>query len=91
MLNEISTAMSHRPQSSHKPVPRVAVLVDTSTDCLAHLDRANTLLADGSGFGSPDYMTFCFRRELKITPLKFRRAAQGSTTDFTDDTDAKYP
>lgn len=52
-----------------------------------HLDRARTMLAEtdlsvdkvaeASGFGSPEYMTFYFRRELKITPLKFRRAAQG--------------
>jgi len=54
-----------------------------------HLDRARTLLAEtdlaidhvaeASGFGSPEYMTFYFRRELRITPLKFRRAAQGSS------------
>jgi len=53
-----------------------------------HLDRARTLLAEtdlsidevaeACGFGSPEYMTFYFRRELKVTPLKFRRAAQGS-------------
>jgi len=51
-----------------------------------HLDRARTLLAEtdlsvdqvaeACGFGSPEYMTFYFRRELKITPLKFRRATQ---------------
>ena len=51
-----------------------------------HLDRACTLLAEtdlsieqvaeACGFGSPEYMTYYFRRELKITPLKFRRAAQ---------------
>ena len=53
-----------------------------------HLDRARTLLAESDlsidqiaeacGFGSPEYMTFYFRRELNVTPLKFRRAAQGS-------------
>ena len=52
-----------------------------------HLDRAKTLLAEtdlsidkvaeSSGFGSPEYMTFFFRKELKVTPLKFRRTSQG--------------
>jgi len=53
----------------------------------AHLDRARTLLAEtdlsidrvseASGFGSPEYMTLCFRRAMKLTPLKFRRQARG--------------
>ncbi len=53
----------------------------------AHLDRARTLLAEtslsidqvaeASGFGSPEYMTLCFRRTMKVTPLKFRWQAQG--------------
>ena len=60
---------------------------------MTHLDRARTLLAEtdlsidqvaeASGFGSPEYMTFYFRRELKVTPLKFRRAAQGSVLTST--------
>ena len=59
----------------------------------AHLDRARTLLAEtdlsidqvaeACGFGSPEYMTFYFRRELKVTPLKFRHAAQGSVVGKT--------
>ena len=53
----------------------------------AHLDRARTLLAEtdlsidrvaeASGFGSPEYLTLCFRRAMKVTPLKFRWQAQG--------------
>jgi len=53
-----------------------------------HLDRARTLLAEtdltieqvaeACGFGSPEYMTYYFRREMKVTPLKFRHAAHGS-------------
>ena len=55
-----------------------------------HLARARTLLAETDlpidqvaevcGFGSPEYMTYNFRREMKITPLKFRRAAQVSVS-----------
>ena len=58
-----------------------------------HLDRARTLLAEtdlsidqvaeACGFGSPEYMTYYFRRKLKVTPLKFRRAAQDSVVGKT--------
>jgi LacI family transcriptional regulator len=48
-----------------------------------HLERAKKLLletdlaipevAEGSGFGSPEYMTYVFRTEFKQTPLKYRK------------------
>lgn len=48
-----------------------------------HLERAKKLLletdlpipdvASGSGFGSPEYMTYVFRSEFKQTPLKYRK------------------
>lgn len=48
-----------------------------------HLERAKKLLvetdlaipdvAEGSGFGSPEYMTYVFRSEFKQTPLKYRK------------------
>jgi LacI family transcriptional regulator len=52
------------------------------------LDRAKQLLMDTNlnieqvseiaGFGSPDHMAFLFRKKFNITPLKFRKEAQGS-------------
>ncbi len=52
----------------------------------AHMERAKELLtnsdmpvpdvAEKSGFGSPEYLSFMFRRELGKTPLKFRRAGR---------------
>jgi len=52
-----------------------------------HLDRAKRLLADtdlsvpevsdASGFGSPVYMAYFFRREVGVTPLRYRREARG--------------
>ena len=52
-----------------------------------HLERAKKLLletdlpipdvASGSGFGSPEYMTYVFRSELKHTPLKYRKLMRG--------------
>ena len=52
-----------------------------------HLERAKKLLletdlpipdvANGSGFGSPEYMTYVFRSELKHTPLKYRKLMRG--------------
>ena len=51
-----------------------------------HLDRAKKLLAesdlpipdvaDAAGFGSPVYMAYFFRREVGITPLRYRREAR---------------
>lgn len=48
-----------------------------------HLERAKKLLletdlpipdvASGSGFGSPEYMTYVFRSEFQQTPLKYRK------------------
>ena len=53
------------------------------------LDRAKQLLletnlsieriAEIAGFGSPDHMAFIFRNKFKITPLKYRHEAQGTT------------
>ncbi|HEX7652828.1 MAG TPA: substrate-binding domain-containing protein, partial [Verrucomicrobiae bacterium] len=52
-----------------------------------HLERAKMLLletdlpipevASGSGFGSPEYLTYVFRTELKQTPLKYRQWLRG--------------
>ncbi|MDD5350475.1 MAG: helix-turn-helix domain-containing protein [Chthoniobacteraceae bacterium] len=52
-----------------------------------HLDRAKQLLsgtalsmpdvAEASGFGSAAYMAFIFRKELRITPMNYRRSARG--------------
>jgi LacI family transcriptional regulator len=52
----------------------------------SRLDRARTLLAEtdlpidqvaeASGFGSPEYMTYFFRQTTDTTPLKFRRESQ---------------
>ena len=54
------------------------------------LDRAKQLLletklsieriAEIAGFGSPDHMAFIFRNKFKITPLKYRHEAQGTTS-----------
>lgn len=33
-------------------------------------------VAEKSGFGSPEYLAFIFRKELGLTPLKYRRAAR---------------
>jgi LacI family transcriptional regulator len=53
----------------------------------SHLERARHLLsttnlpmpdvAEASGFGSAAYMSYIFRKELRVTPLHFRRAARG--------------
>lgn len=54
----------------------------------SHLDRAKRLLsetnlampeiAEASGFGSPAYLSFVFRKELGTTPLRYRREARGT-------------
>ena len=51
-----------------------------------HFDRAKTLLAEtklsipdvaeASGFASPEYMASVFRKEIAITPLKYRHQVQ---------------
>jgi len=33
-------------------------------------------VAEKSGFGSPEYLAFIFRKELGMTPLKYRRTAR---------------
>ena len=52
-----------------------------------HLEHAKKLLietelsipdvAEGAGFGSPEYLAYIFRAELNDTPLKFRKRARG--------------
>lgn len=52
-----------------------------------HLERAKKLLldtdlaipdvAEGAGFGSPEYMTYVFRTEFNQTPLKYRKLIRG--------------
>jgi AraC-like DNA-binding protein len=51
-----------------------------------HLERAKKLLretdlavrdvAEAAGFGSPKYMAFIFRKELRMTPFKHRRMSR---------------
>jgi len=59
---------------------------------LAHLQRAKELLAQtdwpiprvaaASGFGSPEYMTYVFKQDTNLSPLKYRSQIRGRRTDF---------
>lgn len=52
------------------------VHIERARDLLVNSDMAIPEVAEQSGFGSPEYLSFILRKELGQTPLKYRRTAR---------------
>lgn len=50
--------------------------IDRAKELLAATDRPISEIAEASGFGSAEYMSYVFRREVGFTPLRYRRTAR---------------
>ncbi len=52
------------------------VRIERACELLTTTDMPVPEVAEKSGFGSPEYLSFIFRKELGQTPLKYRRSAR---------------
>lgn len=52
------------------------IRIEQAKNLLATTDLPIPEVAEQSGFGSPEYLAFIFRRAFGLTPLKYRRSAR---------------
>jgi LacI family transcriptional regulator len=53
------------------------VRLDRAKQLLVGTDLPISEVADAAGFGSPEYLTYVFRRSCEQTPLKYRQTIRG--------------
>jgi transcriptional regulator GlxA family with amidase domain len=47
--------------------------IERAKHLLEHTDHPIPVVADHSGFGSPEHFVYMFNRAIKLTPLKYRK------------------
>ncbi len=65
------TALGRSPASEMR-----RIRIEQAKNLLANTDLPIPDVAEQSGFGSPEYLAFIFRRSFGLTPLKYRRSAR---------------